>query len=757
MLLANLAGPLHAADPTPESMTDGAPAFLELSVNGVDKGAVRVLVRGTNVFVLVSSLREAGLINIPGQPENIGGELYIRVSALGPRVQYMFDEDNLTLALTAEPSLLAPVTIDLASAPEKIDFISNPAGFINYAFTADNFERATLLSEQGFSFGTMFLGNTLSATSAGRVQRINTSATIDNRRRMTRTIIGDTIADAGVLGGASQIAGISYAKNFAINPYFTPFPGQRFAGLVSTPSTADVYVNGLLVRTVDLPPGPFNLQNLPALSGAGATRIVIRNAFGLTQELGAPYYLGTRVLRRGLHDFSYSAGFERRPVQSSIGSYGNPALTGRHRYGLTDTLTIGAFAAGDRRKIAGGPELTVTLPFGTFAVSSAGSHQQGDTGAAASAQYVYQSARFSFGGAATYMSPRYATVGLDKSTDRATWQTSAFASTRLGEIDFALNYYHQDFRDLGTSAQVNLTSSMRLAGRFNLSVSLFHNRTAQLRPNNGVFAALTMAIGGDTSATVSANADSAGTVGALQVQKSRPLGTGFSYLAQASVGPRAVSVLNAQYQGDYGLYEADVTHVEGNTSATLTAAGAVTFVGGAAFFTRPVQDAYGLIQVPGVPDVTGYISHQDTGKTDARGNLLVPNLLSYYGNQLGIEPLDIPLDYSVAEIERTIAPSYRGGAVVRFPVKRLQAFQGVIQLDQGGKTVAPAYGDFTVDLEGHPVKSPLNAEGAFYLEDLTPGSHTAVVEFNGEACRFTIEVPPSAERFVNMGTLTCAP
>ena len=739
----------------PAADAPGTTALLEMSVNGVAKGAVRVVLRGKDILVLVLALKDAGLIEIPGTPENIGGDLYVRANALGPRIRYAFDEDNLTLNIIADPKLLASNTIDLANAPENIEFVRSTSGFVNYALTTENGERFSFLSEQGLSLGGVFLDNTVSTNFAGRTQRINTSATFDNRQRMTRLVVGDAIANGGVLGGASQIGGISYSKDFSINPYFTPFPGQRFAGVVNTPSTADVYVNGLLVRIVDLPPGPFNLQNLPAVSGAGATRVVIRNAFGLTQELGSPYYLDTRVLRRGLSEFSYSAGVERRPVQTTLGSYGGPAFVGRHRYGLTDTLTLGGFALADKNKVAGGPEATFTLPIGTIGLGAAGSAQSGTSGGAASFQYVYQSARFSLGSMLTYTSPHYATIGLDRNDDRAIYQINAFAGTRIKDVDIALNLYQQEFRDVGKTQQINLTSSTRLANRLNLSLSVFHTEVERLRPATGVFAALTMAIGGDTTATVSANTDSAGTVGTVQLQKSRPLGTGWSYLAQASVGPQAVSVADVQYQGDYGLYELDATHIAGKTNATVSAAGAVTFIGGETFLTRPVQDAYGLIKVPGVAGVTGYISHQDAGKTDRAGSLLVPNLLSYYGNQLGIEPQDIPIDYTVGETERTVAPSYRGGAVVTFAVKKLQAFQGLIKVRRNGADVVPAYGDISVTIADQTIKSPIGGSGEFYLENLQPGDQASVVEFEGETCRFTVSVPRSGERFVQLGTLTC--
>ncbi len=731
------------------------PALLQLSVNGVDKGAARVLLRDGAVFILVSALKDAGFVEVPGTTEDIAGELYVRADAMGPRVRLRYDEDNLILDFTADPSLLAATNVDLANAPEKIEYIHNTTGFINYAVTSESLHRPSFLSEQGLSVGGVFLDNTFSVNTRGDFRRINTNATFDNRANLTRVVVGDTVADAGILGGASQIAGVSYAKNFSINPYFTAFPGQRFAGVVSTPSTADVYINGLLVRTVDLPPGPFNLQNLLAVSGAGATRVVLRNAFGLTQELGAPYYLDTHVLRKGLSDFSYTAGFERRSFATSLGSYGGPAGVARHRYGLTDDLTVGGFIAADKRKVAGGPELTITLPIGALAMSGAGSNQQGTAGAAASAQYVFQSTRFSFGGAYTYTSRRYATVGLDRNDDRALRQYSAFAGTRVGGIDFMFNVNEQKFRDAGKNRQANLTTSTRLADRFNLALTLSHGKTENFRANDAVFLALTMAVGRETTATVSGTYDRDGIGGTLQMQKSRPLGEGLSYLAQTSAGQRAVSIADVQYQGPYGFYEFDATHIDGHTSTTLSAAGAVTFIGGDFYLTRPIQDAYGLIRVPGLPGVTGYLSHQDVGKTDKNGNLLVPSLLSYYGNQLGIEPQNIPLDYSVEQTDRTVAPYYRGGAVVAFAVKRLQAFQGAVMLKVQGETVTPAYGDLSVTVGNETLRSPLGGGGEFYLESLPAGTYPAVVDYQGNACRFSLAVLSSTERFVQMGTLTC--
>ena len=61
----------------------GTPALLQMTLNRVDKGAVRVLLRGTDVLIAAAALRDAGLVSIPAAPEDIGGELYVRAAALG--------------------------------------------------------------------------------------------------------------------------------------------------------------------------------------------------------------------------------------------------------------------------------------------------------------------------------------------------------------------------------------------------------------------------------------------------------------------------------------------------------------------------------------------------------------------------------------------------------------------------------------------------------------------------------------------------
>jgi len=173
------------------------------------------------------------------------------------------------------------------------------------------------------------------------------------------------------------------------------------------------------------------------------------------------------------------------------------------------------------------------------------------------------------------------------------------------------------------------------------------------------------------------------------------------------------------------------------------------------YAARPIQESYALVRVPDVGGVRAYVSNQEVGRTDRQGNLLVPNLLSYYGNILNISDQDVPLDNSVAAVRKTVAPPYRGGALVVFPVQRVQSAQGLIQLEIDGQTIAPAFGQLTVTTTSGPVESPIGEGGEFYLENLAPGPHDASVQYGDISCAFTLSMPISVAPSVALGTLRC--
>jgi outer membrane usher protein len=271
-----------------------------------------------------------------------------------------------------------------------------------------------------------------------------------------------------------------------------------------------------------------------------------------------------------------------------------------------------------------------------------------------------------------------------------------------------------------------------------------------------VYAGLSIALGERTIASVSFQRQDEKNIESAEVQQSLPLGPGFGYRLRGDITEetaRGLAVM--QYQGPYGRYEASYERLSSKDTVTLSAAGGLIALGGSVFATRPVNESFALIQVPGVEGIRGYLNNQEIGKTNARGDLPVPDLLPYYGNRLGIAQTDIPLDHSVGSTEQTVASTFRGGAVVRFPVQQIRAAMGDVVIVRGAETFVPAYGQMTVTAEGQEMGSPIGRDGEFYFENVPVGRYPAVIEHEAGRCAFTLEVPSAAGPIVELGTVQC--
>src|SRR5207245_10316865 len=130
---------------------------------------------------------------------------------------------------------------------------------------------------------------------------------------------------------------------------------------------------------------------------------------------------------------------------------------------------------------------------------------------------------------------------------------------------------------------------------------------------------------------------------------------------------------------------ADYNRAAGSDGGTVTAAGALVLVEGNVMASRPVREGFALIQVPGLEGVRGFLNNQEIGRTDGGGNLLIPALQPYYGNRLRIGDADIPIDYQIGAIEKVVATTARGGALVSFDVHRRPSVKELLLVELGGR------------------------------------------------------------------------
>jgi outer membrane usher protein len=732
-------------------------AIFGLSVNLIEKGEILLILREGDVLARIADLEQAGLHGLTGTQEIFGGEPYVLLSSLVPTITYELDEASLTLRLTASPDLLPATVLNLRTdRPPGLIYMQNPSAFVNYSLNWSDFERVDAFSEAGISLGGNLLAGSFTRTGEGEFIRGYTSLTMDQRDSLQRWVIGDHFIGTGLLGGGAFLGGISMSRDFSLDPYLFRYPSLGFAGALLTPSTVDVYINGILLRREQLPPGPFELRNLPVVSGGGFTQVVIRDAFGREQAITQPYYFSTGLLAPGLSEYSYNVGFERLQSGRESWDYGALAFLGRHRLGITPNLTAGFRLEGSTERLSGGPSATIRLPIGTVDLAASGSLARGKSGAAAFLGYSYFGRSIGFSAFAQLSSDRYTTVGLDPDDDRAQLEAGGSLSVPLGSrLSMSLQYAGADFRNRGWRHRIGCLSSLRLTQRASLFVSANHFPGIKDAPEHEFFAGVTYAFGRGITGSVFHRRSGDQSSTAMQVQKSPPLGPGFGYRVEGQISEQNRGSGVFRYQGDYGIYEAAYGRFGDEDATTLSTFGSIVAIGGRVYPTRPIYDSFALIQVPGVAGVPGYISNQEVGRTNRWGDLVVPNLLSYYGNRVGIGAADVPLDYSIDATEKVIAPPYRGGALVTFPIQQTQSFTGAVEVEVAGTSVIPAYGQITVTPAGTAVISPLGKRGEFYLENLPAGRYPATVEYQEGVCQVVLDIPVMDGPFVHLGTLRC--
>lgn len=745
-----------------------SPLVVPLTLNQVSRGDVFVVLRQDDVLMRVDDLEKAGLHGatwnqLLAASRSAAGSLRIEnadavsLRALAPSVRYVFDEASLSLAVDVDPQLLGETAVTMqGSKPSDIIYSRDLSTFFNYSLSSTGFSDVGFFGETGTSVRGSLLYNSFSRTSDGAFIRNVSSLNIDDRNHLRRWTIGDGATVTDALGGAPLIGGFTVSRNFNLDPYFVRYPALNLRGTALTPSRVDVYVNGMLVSQQELPPGPFELRNLPVSAGAGNTQLVVRDAFGGEHTESTGFYYSTAVLAKGLSEYTYSAGLLRDNFGTKSFDYGDAAVLAYHRVGITDRLTVGGRLEGSRHLWSGGPTASTRTRFGDFDASFAASRDEGRTGNANQFGYRYLSRRISFGGTARHYSRDYVNLTLPQSIDRPLRDISTFVGILMSRGSLTAQYTALKMRDQPDSKRLFLLSNLSMTSRTSAFVSVGTVREGGRR-HAEYFAGVSIYAGGNVTANVAISRQGDERQTLVEVQRPLPVGTGFGYRLQAqSLGDNGTGIGALQYQTDFGRYEVGFDPYHLGRKPQLNAAGGFVYQAGAFVPTRPVQDSFALVRVPGVEDVRVYGSNQLIGRTNADGDLLVPNLLSYYGNRLRIEDKDIPLDYEVRAVERTIGPPFRGGALVEFPVERVQTVTGSIAVKTNEGEVVPSFGELTLVRGSDHLTSPVGRNGEFYFENASPGSYQASVQSEQGGCKFALEIPSGKASVVKLGRLLCA-
>ncbi len=773
--------------------------IVSVTLNMEQKGDFTVLLANGEFLMKADDLTSLGLREIhAGEAATIDGDLYLSLKSL-QEVSFVFDEKKLTLALTASPQVLPRQTIDLMPPRQpNVLYPRDTAAFFNYSLSYSESSPAGghtfgLANELGFRTGdVVFLSDFtyFNTPAESSFTRLMSNATYDRRSDMQRLIFGDFFASSGGLSSSVNLGGVSFSKVYAIDPYFIVHPLFNVSGMTVLPSQADVYLNGMKIRSEKLNPGEFQLSNLQSYGGAAQVDIVVTDPFGRQQRLNYPAYFTDTLLGKGLHEYSYNAGFLREQFGTESNKYGDAAFSLFHRYGFSDSITAGLSAEGTNGLYNIGANGSFLLGHaGVLSLAAAGSRdEQSNLGSAGSVSYSYQGRQFNTSLLVTKYSEQYATIMNRSLSIRPKSETGAgigYFQERLGSL--SLNFSVVESYGAPKATVSRVTYNKNLTGTLSMFASFA--RTDQQTTSNEFFIGLNYYPGKDISASAAYAHHDDGNVETVQVRKNQPAGEGLGYAAtvqrtDATMGTDYWINPSVQYNSRYNTYRVDFNERfgDGGSGHTLYASisGAVVYAGNIVGLTRPVTDSFALIKVGDIEGVRVYNSNQEIGRTNGSGVAFIPNMSSYYDNVISISDKDIPMDYTLANVFRYVSPPLRSGSCVIFSAQKLQYITGRLFLDTGSGTEPVEFAEVALQTGGKTLSFPTGRGGEFSFENslsdklddrknadcsslaapgasptLKPGSYPAAFEYKGKRCAFELVIPDSSDTIVDIGEVSC--
>lgn len=758
----------------PAAAEAGEPLLLDFCVNGRCVGVAAVIVRGDETLIDREALA-AGLDVTGLAVERIGERDFIAVSAITHGATMAIDREALRLDLTLRAEQLPGQRVDLRQRVAA-DAVPQPwSAFVNYAANVGEAgdDRSVFL-DGAVGRGHAAFRSTALWTVAQGWQRGLSRFEVDQPQHLRRWTVGDQFAIArDPLGGGALLGGVGVERAFEQDPYLVTFPQPFYSGVLESPGTVEVYANGVLIGRREATAGPFSLEGLGVPPGRSDVQVVVRDPFGNRNVLSTARYYGSSVLLApGLSDYALRVGSVRGGGFG--GGYADePALQAWYRRGLSDRLTLGGRVEADERFVNLGMDAAVRTGFGEFGLALAASDDDAaGRGDAWSASYSYGGRRASIALGARRFDAVYRNLGeadLFGFGGRLRADDYANLSWSPGErLSLQLNAGRQRREALPAERSAGVSAIWRVSTRMQLLCSL-QRRQVEAWPANGEPAS------GDTSALVSLNVsfdrdsfslsarrDDSGTGVGVDARRSRPVDVGWGYdLSLQRFDGFDSGFGQIEYQGRHGRYAAQVERFGDDTRGRLLASGALVGIGGRGYATPPLETGFALVRVPDVNgEALGGIpilrENLEVGRTDARGDLLMRELIPYYPNKIALDPSAVPLNYQVLTPQREVAVPRNAGALVRLQVQGLRAATGVVHLREGATTRPAGYGAMILRGDGKTYESVLGGGGRFYFEDLPPGEYAVEVESGGRRARCTLALPTQAEAGIaELGELTC--
>lgn len=595
VLLAGLQSPALA-----EPGYDDLPLSLVLKHLDKEQVDTNVLRKGEQLFISQKDFIKAYGKHVPADVVTLDNLAYIAAASLGTLTVV---EEDLTAVLELRADLMPAQRFGMASSRYSIEPTPLQGLKVNYGVDYLRSARLfTLASTTTYAFANgATLNGALAYNNRDGVRLGDMSYNRILPQSNAELVVGSTASTSSALASPFSIVGVQLRSNHLFNPFFTPYVSSSINGTAEFEGTAELFINGLQSVSRKIRPGDYAFEGLSnSLTSNGEAVVVLRDINGRVIRQTTPLLGAPKNLRAGV--FTYGAEVGALGSLSGVNGF---AASGTANYGWSDHLTLQghAEAASSVRHVGASAILATNL--GTFM----GGALLG-SGSVWNAGYYRQSERLQVNLDYKRYQDYQAMGTQEQDKGRTDAVLTASALYRLPSNHTISALYAQN----RTDSRLSLGSSFQLSKNVNLGVTVSRSKSQ----GNSVFLSLDVALGG--SSVKSSYDTSMQRASVSSYQRTDQLNTvnhGVQVLASPS-GKQALGELG------YNTQWADLLASIDNTGNFFTSAkGSVVWVDGKVKFSRPVPDAYVVIDAsaPGIAfeNHSGY-----KGRTGSDGLLVVP-------------------------------------------------------------------------------------------------------------------------------------
>ena len=617
-------------------------------------------------------------------------------------------------------------------------------------------------------------------------QRGNIRLVHDLPDRMMRTALGDLSYPVEGFQNFQPILGMTIARNFDLQPYRVSEPTGNMSFLLNSPSRVDIYVNNRKVRSFQLDSGPFNISDFPVINGSNDVKLVITDATGRVEVKNVDIVSNTNLLAAGYHKFAYNIGVLSNPVSGNIEyNYDAPVLSAFHRYGLTDSLTLGGNLQAYQKQQMTGFDATIGSKWGVFRADLAGSHLTSDVnGFAWQTQYQITDHgkiedRDHFKGtknfrlSASYLSSNFAPLGLllpnngssYQLTMRYTQQWSPTVTLGIGggyKIGRGIqpddwNYTLSLEKKLSDSVYIGANLEQRSIEGYGAFLYLSWTPRNSRHSINGSYDSFSNTARTDWNYVQEGRAKSiSASAGVVRTKDRYASSGGITYFDERGEVTASHDIVTPLGNQNSSL-------VTTESFSELRFASAIVYGGGHVALSRPVSNSFVIFapdpsieKYPIGINPQGRLNEERTyeAMTDNWGPVVLPDLSPYLYRTVRVDASEVPPGFDAGDSTYTFYPTYRSGAFVRLGSDANVLLDGMLQYTD--KTpVALQAGSIRLAGPSDAADSETfftNRSGRFRIEKLKPGQY--VIElYNFPGITLPLTVPKGAAGPTQAGTL----